>query len=329
VTLGEIVQTTVSDAVIKDRLKRLMEQLIIVGDIQDGHEYYKSKGGTPIRVFKSADGRLSFAGGWQIDHHNKPLSVNPDEVYAKVNGKAYQLNDQMPLTTEKSVYLTLQEREEFSEFLNLLDHDGADLLGSKLRNKYNAAMSAQGNKNLRLLDNYNYTIYVPTNSSIKKLIDDGLLPTWEDYEAQTPEVWGSEEAAKEAQDLIKDIIVSFIRYHVQDHAIGINMAPEEGTYENSYESMRRNLDTGRFYPITVNNAGGTMWVRDVLGNTRNVVKTDGLYNQICREYWFSGSTANLATTFMASDAIVHQIDGPLFFENMTPWKEQLNKIRRN
>jgi uncharacterized surface protein with fasciclin (FAS1) repeats len=329
VTLGEIVQTTVSDAVIKDRLKRLMEQLIIVGDIQDGHEYYKSKGGTPIRVFKSADGRLAFAGGWQIDHHNKPLSVNPDEIFAKVNGKAYQLNDQMPLTTEKSVYLTLQEREEFSEFLNLLDHDGADLLGSKLRNKYNAAMSAQGNKNLRLLDNYNYTIYVPTNSSIKKLIDDGLLPTWEDYEAQTPEVWGSEEAAKEAQDLIKDIIVSFIRYHVQDHAIGINMAPEEGTYENSYESMRRNLETGRFYPITVNNAGGTMWVRDVLGNTRNVVKTDGLYNQICREYWFSGSTANLATTFMASDAIVHQIDGPLFFENMTPWKEQLNKIRRN
>ena len=234
----------------------------------------------------------------------------------------------MPLTTEKSIYLTLREKPEFSEFLNLIDHDGADLLANKLRNTYNAGLANQGNKNLRLLDNYNYTIYAPTNESIKKLIDDGLLPTWEDYENQTAEIWGSEEAAKEAQDIIKDIIVSFVRYHIQDHAVAINMAPENGKYENSFETMKRNLDTGRYFPLVVNNQGGQMWVRDVLGNTRNVVKTDGLYNCICREYWFKGE-ANTSTTYMASDAVVHQIDGVLLYENLKPWKELLNKARRN
>ena len=329
ITLGDrAASPTVSDNVVKDCLRRLLEQLIIVGDIEDGHEFYKSKGGTPIRVYKASDGRLAFAGGWQMDHNNKALCVNPDEIYTKMNGKSYQLNDQMPLTTEKSVYMTLQERDEFSEFLKLLDHDGADLLAAttgKADNPYTAGVKSQGNKNLRLLDNYNYTIYVPTNNSITKLIDDGLLPTWEDYEAQTDSIWGSEDAALEAQNIIKGIIVNFLRNHIQDHCIAINMAPENGKYENSFETMRRNMETGRFYPLIVNNEGGQMWVKDGLGNQRNIVKTPGLYNRFCREYWFKST----GETYMASDAVVHQIDGVLLFDKMTPWKEQLKKVGRN
>ena len=331
ITIDESTKEQVRDRnIIEDRMKRMMDQMIIVGDVEDGHEYYKSKGGTPIRVFRTSDGRLAFAGGWQIEHNNKPLPVNPDEIYTKTNGKSYQLNNQMPLSAQNSVYTTLQEREEFSEFLTLLDHDGADLLSSKLRNKYNAGLINQGNKNLRLFDNYNYTVYVPTNSSIRKLIDDGLLPTWDDYEEQTDSIWGSEEEAEKAKAVIKDIIVSFLRYHMQDHAVAINMAPEDGKYENTFESMRRNTETGRFYPITVNNSGGQMWVMDVLGNKYNVVKTEGLYNRICREYWYNtdSSTGDNTTTYMASDAIVHQIDGVMLFEEMTPWRNKLNKTRR-
>ena len=331
ITLGDVVQEKVANVVICDLLSRLMEQLIIVGDIEDGHEFYKSKGGTLVRVTRTPDGRLAFAGGWQMEHNNKLLPVNQEDIYTKTNGKAYIINDQMPLTAQKTVYLTLREKPEFSEFLQLLDHDGADLLAAKLRNTYNAEQSNQGNKNLRLFDNYNYTVYAPTNASIRQLIDDGLLPTWEDYEAQTDAIWGTEDAAKEAQDIIKDIIVSFIRYHIQDHSIAINMAPENGKYENSYETMRRNTETGRFYTLLVNNEGGEMWIQDVMGNKRNVVKTDGLYNRICRESWIKGS-GNGMQTYMASDAVVHQIDGVLFAEKMTPWKdiltEKLNRTRR-
>ena len=309
--------------VINDCLKRLMDQLIIVGNIEDGHEFYKSKGGTPIRVFKDKQGRLCFAGGWQIQH-DQGLPVNSDDIYQKNNGKSYIINDQMPLTTDQSVYLTLEKNEEFSKFLELMDYDIADLFATTVtKNNYSAGMQKKGSKNLKLLDNYNYTIYVPTNSSIQKLIDDGLLPTWDDYEAQTEEVWGSEELAAQAQAIIKDIIVSFIRYHVQDHAVLIGMAPENDKYENSFETMRRNLETGRFFPLIVNNEGNQMWVKDVLGNKRNVVKTNGLFNRICREYWFKGT----GVCYMASDAVIHQIDGVLLPEVMTPWKDKLNKLK--
>ena len=327
-----------NSSIINDCLKRMIDQLIIVGDIEDGHEYYKSKGGTPLRVFKDAQGRIAFAGGWQIDHNNKPLSVNTEDTYDKSNGKTFIINGQMPLTTDQSVYLTLDGNENFSKFLDLLDHDGADLLATTITsNNYTAGMQKKSNKNLKLLDNYNYTIYVPTNSAIQELIDGGLLPTWDDYEAQTAEEWGSEEAAEEAKAIIKDIIVNFIRYHVQDHAVLIGMAPEmydeqkEGEtvvkiprYENSFETMRRNLETGRFFPLVVNNEGKQMWVRDVQGNKRNVVKTNGLYNRICREYWFKGT----GQCYMASDAVVHQIDGVLLAEKMTPWKDKLSKIKK-
>lgn len=318
--------------VIDKCLKLLMDQMIIVGDVEDGHEYYKSKGGTPIRVTRSGDGRIAFAGGWQMNH-NKVLPANPEDIYTKTNGKSYVINDQMPLTTEKSVFLTLDEREEFSKFLELLDNDGADLLATTVtKNKYEAGMQKKSSKNLKLLDNYNYTIYAPTNSAIQELIDQGLLPTWDDYEAQTEEIWGSEEAAEQAKAIIKDIIVGFLRYHVQDHAVLVNMAPETydeengqktPRYENTYETMKRNLETGRFDPVVVNNEPGQMWVRDLLGNTRHIVKTEGLYNRICREYWFKTT----GECYMASDAVVHQIDGVLLSEQMTPWKDQLNKVR--
>jgi len=337
ITIDESTKKTFDDRdVINDCLRRMMDQLIIVGDIEDGHEFYKSKGGTPIRVFKD-NGRLAFAGGWQMEHGNKPLHVNPADIYEKNNGKSYIINEQMPLTTDQSVYLTLEKHDEFSLFKELLEYDVADLMATTVtKNSYAAGMQKKGSKNLKLLDNYNYTIYVPTNSAIQKLIDDGLLPTWDDYEAQTEEVWGSEGAADSAKAVIKNIIVNFIRYHVQDHAIMVGMAPENydekkdgesvikvPKYENSFETMRRNLETGRFFPLIVNNEGNQMWVKDVLGNKRNVIKTEGLYNSICREYWFKTT----GQCYMASDAVVHQIDGVLLAEKMTPWQEELNKLK--
>ena len=338
ITKGVRTQATVDRSVIDDRLKRLMDDLIIVGDVEDGHEYYKTKGGSLIHVSHTTDGRIAFSGGWQKEHNEKPLPVETNEIYPKDNGKSYQLNNEVPMGTQKSIYLTLTGNEAFSEFLALIDNDGANLLGTKLNNEYNAGLTAQGSKNLTLLDNYNYTIYVPTNESIRDLINRGLLPTWDDYEAMENEGFADEAAVDSAQQIIKNIIVNFIRYHVQDHSVAINMAPElydedpetgvkTPSYVNIFESMKRNYETGRFFGLESDNSNGQLTVKDVMGNVRHVTKQDGLYNNICREYWFNGS-GNTARIFMASDAVVHQIDAPLFYEEMTPWREQLKNIRR-
>ena len=263
-------------------------------------------------------------------------------IYTNENGKAYHMNDEVPMGAQNSIYLTLKGNEAFSEFLSLIDNDGANLLSTKLNNTYNAGLSAQGSKNLTLLDNYNYTVYVPTNESIRDLIDRGLLPTWDDYEAMENEGFADEAAVDSAQQIIRNIIVSFIRYHVQDHSVAVGMAPElyvedEATgastpsYVNIFESMKRNPQTGRFYGLESDNSNGQLSVRDVLGNVRHVVKQEGLYNNLCREYWFNTGGTNSTnddTIFMASDAVVHQIDAPLFYEEMTPWRDQLKNIRR-
>jgi uncharacterized surface protein with fasciclin (FAS1) repeats len=338
ITKGVRSQNVVDRDVIDDRLKRLMDDLIIVGDVEDGHEYYKTKGGTLIRVSHTTDGRIAFSGGWQSEHNDRAIPVENNEIYTKENGKSYQLNNEIPMGAQNSIYLTLKGNEAFSEFLNLIDHDGSNLLATKLNNTYNAGLSAQGSKNLTLLDNYNYTVYVPTNESIRDLIDRGLLPTWDDYEAMENEGFADEAAVDSAQQIIKNIIVSFIRYHVQDHSVAIGMAPElydkdEDTgvktpvYVNVYESMKRNPLTGRFYGIESDNSNGQLTVKDVMGHERHVVKQNGLYNNLCREYWFNG-TGNTAKIFMASDAVVHQINEPLFYEEMTPWRDQLKNIRR-
>lgn len=335
---GVPTQAVVDRNVIDDRLKRLMDDLIIVGDVEDGHKYYKTKGGSLIQVSRNDKGEISFSGGWQMEHNGKVISVNDNEIYPKENGKAYQLNSEAPMGAQNSIYLTLKGNEAFSEFLNLIDHDDAKLLGTKLNNEYNAGLTAQGSKNLTLLDNYNYTIYVPSNESIRSLIDNGLLPTWDDYEAMENEGFADDAAVDSAQQIIKNIIVNFIRYHVQDHSVAVDMAPElydEDTetgvktpsYVNIFESMKRNPETGRFYGLESDNSNGQLSVKDVMGNVRHVTKQNGLYNNICREYWFK-DTGNTARIFMASDAVVHQIDAPLFYEEMTPWRDQLKNIRR-
>ena len=343
ITKGARTQAQVDRNVINDRLKIMMDQFIIVGDVQDGHEYYKSKGGTMIRVFRAPDGRLSFSGGWQIEHGNRALGVNEEEIYTKTNGKSYQLNTELPLTAQNTVYLTLKGKPEFAEFLELLDNDGSELMITTLNKKYYAGMTSQGSKNLRLLDNYNYTVYVPTSESIRKLIDDGLLPTWNDYEnidsvCRSMGLPTREDFTAEARDIIKTEIVNFLRYHVQDHSVAVGMAPEEkGVYKTAFESMKRNLETGRFFPIVVDYSDRQMTLWDVLAQEnpqdaslqRHVVKTEGLYNRICRESWFSSQSGNNRTTFMASDAVVHLIDGPLFYEKMTSWRDKIINLGRN
>ena len=135
----------------------------------------------------------------------------------------------------------------------------------------------------------------------------------------------------------------FIRYHVQDHSVAIGMVPEVEVDDNgnvthykshtSFESMKRDLETGRFIPLEVNYTNNSMTVKDntvkdangkviKAGVTHNVVTSNGLYNLQCREYWFEGKNSEVnASLFMASDVVVHQIDGVLLPGVKRPWRD--------
>ena len=74
----------------------------------------------------------------------------------------------------------------------------------------------------------------------------------------------------------------------------------------------------RFYSITVDKDGDNgMTVTDNLGRTRHVVTTEGLYNNMCREYAFD---TGKNTIYTSSYAVVHLIDGALMYD-----EEQMEK----
>ena len=358
ITKDKKTQSNIASNVINKLFDSMMDQLIIVVPdksktiedyIREGYSYFKTKGGSIVKA-SFVDGNLSFQGGWQMEHNSFIPSTGE---YTKDNGKSYTVKSQVPMGAQNTVYKTLQDNAEFSSFLAMLDNDYNNVLSQKLSNKYNAGMAAAGSKNIKLFDNYNYTVYVPTNAAIQNLQDNGYLPTEAeldrgDYDPKTgadpvldsiciAKDWYTIASAKtstdslnvrkKVADVITTIVSDFIRYHVQDHSVAIGMAKETGT-DGSYESMKRNLETGKFYPIKVDYDATNMTVTDATGSTCHVVKSNNLYNMICREYWFEG-TGNAARLFMASDAVVHQIDGVLKYETMKKWCDRVEEALTN
>lgn len=331
--------------------------------IDAGYNLFKTKGGSLLKATK-VGGKLQFQGGWQIEHNR---NIPAADRYDMDNGSSYLVEDMVPTASQKSVYLTLQEHEEFSKFLTMMKNDYCSMTNSLLNNKYSAGQSWVNSENLTLLDNYNYTVYVPTNEAIQALQDEKILPTDEeldrgDFNEKTKadpkldeiciaEGWYPEGAndTKKAEiratvvATLKTILSDFIRYHVQDHSVAIGMVPDVEVDEagnvtsykshTSFESMKRDLETGRFIPLEVNYTNNSMTVKDntvkdangnviKAGVTHHVVTSNNLYNLLCREYWFDGKTTEInASLFMASDVVVHQIDGALLSGVKRPWRE--------
>lgn len=342
VTKGNLVQTNVSTSVIEDRLEDLIDQLIVVGLVeQGGYEYYKTKGGTLLRVANAGSvPGMTFQGGWQIE---QGVELPVQQRYPEENGVSYELETQMPLGATKSVFQTLSAKPEYEEFLNLLlggdpDAPKQDMLINTMgtTGQYTCGASSAGNYNMRLFENYNYTVYVPTNEAILDLVNREILPTWEDFNewyAVSEELnatQGALDSAQVARDLILERITNFIRYHVQDNSVIMGGAPSldvDGNelITNNYETMMINPENGRFYSLQVTCTADALTLLDGAGQTVSVNKTAGLSNNICREYWFSGTAFN-RLIYMESDAVVHQLNGALKYakdEEVGSWKTEL------
>lgn len=315
-----IYPTTDKDGnIASNRLYDILDNLIIVDKLESGKTYYQTKGGGTVKIVNpDEEGRMLVSSGHE-EETGKPLNVST--VYDQTrsgNGKAYVINDAIPMSGEKSVYKTLSEHAEYSRFFDLLkggDPDSVDynLMVNQIDKKYSCV-----DYNIRLFNAYNYTVWIPTNESLDKLHSEGVLPYWTDFEAQTTEAWGGDAAkAKEARYVIKNRIVNFLRYHIQDNSLYVGA----GTYSGKYETSKMNPVNNKFYTLSCSSDGSNLAVTDQLNETRNVIKTAGLYNDMCREYQYTEKDKENAyngTLWSSSYAVVHLIDGPLMYEQMSP-----------
>ena len=347
---GTATQQPVSSARVQNMLENLINQLIIVipdstkqktldDYLNEGYPYFLTKGGSIVRVSRGENGHLCFEGGWQLEGNGKPVVVS--EEYKEDNGVSYQLDETLPLPTTKSLSMVLKSHDEYSTFMRLANNDLAALFQRTIKAGGSETFTAGGSKqnfNLTLFDNYNYTVYVPTNSSIEKLQQEEKLPSFETLDAS----WNEKKSAdfdslleaehllinnfhnlpgpqrtnyrKRAKELVQNVVRDFVRYHVQDHSIAIGLASDR--YNGQYETMKRNPLNKRFFTLGISFDNKQITVTDELGQQHHVITTPGLYNNIVREYWVKSGLQR-----MVSDAVVHLIDSPLMYQEMRPWRD--------
>jgi len=327
---GEVVDAT--DEQVKNRLRDLLDNLIIVDSLESGHQYYITKGGSTLRVANAGQaGTMTIEGGLQIET-GTPIKVTT--IYDQTetgNGKSYVVESQLPMGGRRSLYALLNGRENCSAFFDLLTKGGG--ANTLLKNRMGSYTCAD--YNCSLFDAYNYTVYVPSDNDIKAMQDKDYLPTWEDYEAlsDTNGVWRSiaKDATllRQARKIVSERIMNFVKYHIQDNSIYVSGNPVNGT---KYETSTLNAKNKRFYNVRVTADDYGMSITDQTGNTRHVVTTSkDTYNLMGREYWLNvprNNTNHGEMIYNASDVVVHCIDGPLIYDasQQTNWKQEVTAL---
>ena len=270
------------------------------------------------------EGLMTISGGLQIEEGQPvPVAVIYDQTRSG-NGKSYVVEQTMPLTSRRSLYSILNGRENCTRFFDLLLNGGA--ANTLLKAKMSSFTCAD--YNCSLFDAYNYTVYVPTDSEIEQLHNDGWLPDWTDYENLSAEQFdGDANLLKQARNIVANRILNFLKYHIQDNSVFIGGEP---TVNLKYETSTLNPLNTRFFSVTVNADDDQLTVTDQLGNKRRVVKGDN-YNLVGREYWIqNANNVNNTQLYNASDLVVHQIDGPLFYDKaqLTKWQDEVDALNK-
>ena len=304
---------------ILNRLYSILDDHVVIGDVEDGHEYYRTKGGSTLRVRNVSQGAngMVVEGSRQVNGETPAVPVT--YIYDQTNGgngKTYVLDEGPVLGTRQTVVNLLGQHPEFSRFRELLE--GSDLLET-----VHDARFACHDTCISVFNSFHYTVYVPTNESIDELIAAKKLPTWEDVSALDTTDYQQREKFLQYTQKINE----FLRYHIQDNALyigadntsGTDSSNGDGTSTSEYETafIDKKSKTFNKLAVTTDKAGSSIVVKDKAGNQRRVMtERPGLYNLMAREYTYQASDKSRATIIHnSSSAVVHLIDGPLLIEN--------------
>ena len=331
----------IADDEIINRLQDILESHTIVHDgtnpIEGSrNEYYLTKNGSGIKLTRDADGTvIGVQGGFQLENERKGIvgdngvnsvAILPSNTHSMANGRTYVLDDAPIIPATSSVYGILNEdtamANPFRRFYELTLADDQIILACGLVNgslptdtrrrllrKYHTFVDEQGgvDYNVQFFNNYNYTLFVPSNEAVDEAIANGL-PTWEsileDYESLDRETWledsidsqTNKPALDENGDTIRipvygDIVLTgadslrlqakitylnnFIRGHFLDNSV---FADKENKEETDYVTSSYNNELGVFVKTHVKRvpgAGGTvLQVRDDNGGEVFTVDPD-------------------------------------------------------
>lgn len=321
-----------TSAMIQNRLRNLLDNTIIVQTeaepaFHQGQNIYVSRSGAPVIVEFGADGQVTALGG--SAEYEKGQLIPVERIYNQLenggNGISYVVST-LPTPTNTSPYAALADsvnHPDFSLFKSLLQ--GCSFMKNTIVGSEKSWQVTLDNA-IEMLNAYHYTMYVPSNDEVQQLINDGKLPTWDDFDDWSdylnhPEDTTYTKAEVDSiQHIIRSTIENFVRYHIHDNSVYFDGTPISN---QAYETQ--NLDTlsNRFRRLTVTNDGANISVTDLKGTQHQVVKgTDS--NVMTTQYLFcldqgeaSGKSTlnNSRFIYSTSFVVLHKITGYLSYSD--------------
>lgn len=317
---------------ILNRLWDLLENHIVVGELSPNSGHVLTKGGTLLRVKNVDTPNMTVQGMGDVERGEEIAVSN---IFEQANGKTYLIDGPLQPPLE-SAYSVLSKRPEFSVFNELMSGFTGDL-SMFVRRPNNIGV----NFNLRFVNSFHYTLYVPTNEALRQAMLDGLIQPW----SSSPDLPGivginemNEGTEKEAA---KERLERFLRYHFQDYALTTDGQQGPRLYQTS--TIKTDEDVSRFgtrihkyYKLRVSVMGNDLLVETENGDEARVLTEGGSYDIVTRDYIFNvaftngnpnhfltikgsgGSGApNYSTSriITSSTLVIHQIDKVLTFNN--------------
>lgn len=316
--VGDSIGVITNSSFIQNRLWNILDNHIVVGDVQTGEKYYITKGNDIINV-QGAGSTLTVRGGADLQ---KGSVCKVTSYYPQANGNTFFIDKPIEPSL-KSVYKTLSDNPQFSEFFNLLSNV-PDTCVSQI-------FAKQGiDSRIKFFNAYRYTVYVPTNEAIQTAINNHVITPWESIAA----IQNDSARSAEVQKLIK-----MLRYHFQDNTVFFGQ-----TINDQFQSATIKTDNLNTYWGTAKNKYFKIGVVGTSSNlvltmdsksgspirTARVVTENGLYNIISKDYIFgklptlyknadgtgsaTGADFSTSTITTSAAAVIHQIDNVLTFE---------------
>lgn len=346
-----------------NRLKDILESHTIVHDgtnpIDNEDEYYIAKNNAALKVTKDADHNIvKVQGGFQLENERAGIingdrgtlnvEVKPSNTNHMANGTTYIIDDSPLIPASKSIYgiIANEFRDDCEAFFGLTDMDGnEDIIKacgldlSKLAVWLAGATSGGVDYNVRFWNNYQYTLFVPTNEAIEEARNLGL-PTWEDiradYESLPVDPNDEDVRILNGEDSLRlqtkiTFLSNFIRTHFVDRSV---FEDKSEMAESELVSSSYDVLNGVFVKVHVSRSkqGGEtrLFVRDdnggklyeTAGSLRNIMARDivclndpnGNYSGPKTSPTGRNSMNNIVLQ-SSSFAVIHQIGGVL---NHTP-----------
>lgn len=315
-----------------NRFKDIMNSSLSTTLFTPGQRFYSAKNGGPIIAEWNGTQLTGVAGSFQYERGYFIPVIETFDKSAEGNGRSYIVDEEPLMSTFVSPYAALTDslrENQFGEFGRLLA--GTESIVAKDAYTNHATMDYC----LKNLNNYHYTIYVPTNESVNDLIAAHKLPTWDDVdqvqncisvisdrldaattEADSLSLTEDLNFMKAQATAMSDVITNFVTYHIQDNSVYVDGDEHSN---DVFESACLDTLTTRFVKLYVNyERGGDLTITDNSGNQRtvNTSVTDDAgrecYNVLTRQYFFDGRTLTASKQiFSSSFAVLHQIDRPL------------------